>query len=319
MDIIKTYLAAVVRRGIIFMLLPAMSGCIYEYPDPNCFANKDVRVVYDWSLDPTSTPEGMSVLFYPVDGDNYWRYELGRDGGNVSLKKGTYNIVSFNNDTGSILFENQDSYHSALITTRPARLTDGLSISFSGPQPPRDLKEESQPVVAQPDVVWGVSESMFVSEDSGNPLVLTPSPMVSRYRVVIDEVENIESSSQVSMALSGLSAGRVLSNGKLIDVAVTVPSSLRRTAENTLGGWLIGFGRNNDAGLCMLSVYALLRDGSRKVYRFDVSSIVAEAPDPHDVEIRIKGLSFPKVDISEGAGMEIGVDDWDEVEINIST
>lgn len=82
---------------------------------------------------------------------------------------------------------------------------------------------------------------------------------------------------------------------------------------------MLGFGRINDRGRCLLSIYAVLRDGTRRVYERDVTETVRNAPDQTDVEIRISGIEFPEIETSEGTGMEVGVDDWEVVEIELST
>lgn len=308
------------RCAIAALALAGLPSCIYDHPDPNCGKEGGVRVVYDWSMDATASPEGMSVLFYPVGEGFYWRYELGADGGSVELANGTYHVVTFNNDTGALLFENQDDFTKALVTTRPARLTDGFAQGYALSQPPRRAQEEAQPVVAQPDVAWGAAKARFAMTDTTRQLTLSPKPLVARYHVIIDGVANIESASQVAMSISGLAAGRMLRDADMIPVDVTVPGSMRRSGEKALSGWMLGFGRiNDDHGRCLLSVYALLRDGSRKVYEYDVTSIVASAPNQSDVEIRLQGLEFPYIETSGGTGMEVGVDDWDVVEIELST
>ena len=296
-----------------------LCGCIFEYPDPSCFEDKTVNVRFDWSADTTATPEGMSVLFYPTDGGSYWRFELRKEGGSVRIPDGEYRVLTFNNDTGTILFENQDNYGSALITTRPARLTDGISKTYTGSQPPRRAEEEDQPVITQPDVVWSASAGSFHTADKPTEIILAPAPMVARYRVIADSVTNIESASAVAMAISSLSAGRVLSDGGMIPVDVTVPSAMRRTRMSTLEGGLLGFGRIEDRGQCLLSIYIILRDGSRKLYEYDVTSTISDAPDPLDVEIHVSGLHLPETETSGGTGMDVGVDDWDVVEIELST
>lgn len=298
----------------------ACGACIYDYPDKDCVEpGSGLRVMFDWSADPTAAPEGMSTLFYPVGGGDYWQYELPLEGGVAGVPDGEYNIVCFNNDTSSILFENQDDYDKALVTTRAARLTDGFSTDYPYSQPPRRGAEASQPVVAAPDVVWGGSRGRFRIDGNDTLLVLHPAPLVARYTVTVTHVVNIESASQVSMALSGLSAGRMLSTSDMIPVDVTVPASMRRTGVDTLGGWMLAFGRDDDAPRCLLSIYVMFRDGTRKVYEYDVTGIVDNAPDPLDVHIPIEGLEFPEVDTSSGTGMEVGVDDWDVVEIELST
>lgn len=151
-------------------------------------------------------------------------------------------------------------------------------------------------------------------------IVLHPSPMVCRYQVLVNNVDNIESASQVAMAISGLAAGRFLASAASVDVAVTVPSAMRRSAERQLRGKMLSFGRvTEDVPRCMLSIFAVLRNGERKVFEYDVSDIVDKAPNPMDVRIEIDGLSLPEIEGGSGAGMDVDVDRWDVVNIELTT
>lgn len=236
------------------------------------------------------------------------------------MAPGLYHVLCVNNDTRNILFENQDSYSTLLITTREARLTDGLSLHYEGPQPPRAPQEAAQPVVASPDVVWANGIENINVTSAMDSIVLHPSPMVCRYQVLVNNVDNIESASQVAMAISGLAAGRFLASAASVDVAVTVPSTMRRSAERQLRGTMLSFGRmSEDVPRCMLSIFAVLRNGERKVFEYDVSDIVDKAPNPMDVTIEIDGLSLPEIEGGSGAGMDVDVDRWDVVNIELTT
>lgn len=301
-----------------------MCGCIYEHPDPDCVSpgtGGSLRVTFDWRSDPTARPEGMSVLFYPDGGGDYWQYEFALSGGSAHLPPGDYRVVCFNNDTGSILFENQEDYDKALITTRAARLTDGLGTDYAYSQPPRSREEEDQPVVSPPDVIWGCPGGEFTRRPDGEDLLtLAPVPLVARYTVRVVGTVNPGSVAQGAMAISGLAAGRLLSTTRKIPVEVTVPGALHTTPKGEMDGWLLGFGRVADRGRCLLSLYLVLRDGSRKVYEYDVTSIVESAPDPLDVEIIVTGPELPEIETGgSGSGLDVGVDDWDVVDIELST
>lgn len=48
---------------------------------PSCEEkDSEISVAFDWSMSPDAAPEGMSVLFYPVDNDPFWRFELPDNG-----------------------------------------------------------------------------------------------------------------------------------------------------------------------------------------------------------------------------------------------
>ena len=297
-------------------------SCIYDYPDPDCIddvTTGSVSVTIDWAQAPDADPEGMTTLFYPVSGGDYYQYEFAPAGGKARLADGFYDVACVNNDTGATLFEGQDSYASLLVSTRTARLTDGLSLDYPYSQPPRAAGEGTQPVVNAPDPLWGIgTEGLAVTGGTGE-VTLRPVPLTCRYRVELYDVVNIESASQVSMAISGLAAGRYVSTAEPIAVSVAVPGSLRRTDVAILSGQMLNFGRHRDPVSCLLSVYVLLKDGERLLFRYDVTDLVDSAPDPHDVTVRLKGPELPAVQSAPGAGLDVGVDDWDIIEIELST
>ncbi len=301
----------------------SLSGCTYIRLNCDCDCedgDSNVNVVLEWKSDPDTPPEGMSALFYPEDGSPYWRFELPLKGGEVALPAGIYNVMSFNNDTSTILFENQDDYGMSLITCRQARLSDSLSDEWNFRQPPRDADEEIQPVISQPDQVWAASKETFVASESYQTLTLQPARMTARYNVRVTEVTNAANVYRSGMAITGLSAGRYLSSLELIPFDATVGGKIEPDSDSSFSGTLNAFGRIKDRGKCRLWLYFYLRDGKKMAYEFDVTDIVENAPDPYNVDINITGISLPDIPVSApDSGLDVGLDEWDTVEIELST
>lgn len=300
------------------LLMPLCQGCIFEYLGP-CPEDDAMYVEYDWQADPTARPEGMSVLFYPSASGPFWRFETPRQGGSVDLDPGLWNAICYNNDTSVILFENQDDFDTAFVTTRTANLTDGLSVSFSSPQPPRRAGEEKQPVIAAPDPIWSASAADFRHTDRYDTLRFAPVPLVARYSVLVQGVTNTRSIARCGMAISGLAAGRHLRSRQPLPVEVIIPGPLRVSATETLSGAQFNFGRTADPSRSILYVYIILRDARSLVFQYDVTTQIDSAPDPLDVRIVVKGPDLPVIEDGGGGGMDVGVDDWETVDIELST
>lgn len=311
-----------VLKGLcVCMMSICLSSCIFEYPPDDCLPpDNKVRVAFDWSGAPGAAPEGMSVLFYPADGSPYWQYETATAGGEVSLPANRYNVISYNNDISSILFENQDNYQEAMVTTRVAHLTDGLSEDWSYSQPPRSGVSAAEPVMAQPDGIWVASEEDF-SNLAGNNEILTlrPRPFVAAYHVIVKDISNIESAFQAGMSVSGLVSGKYLCSGNPVEGSVTVPGELTRYSESGMQGIMKCFGRGSTAQTSELDIYFKLRDGTNKMFVFDITDIVDRAPDPMNVTIEVSGIALPKIETSSGSGLDVDLDEWDVVEIELST
>lgn len=65
-----------------------------------------------------------------------------------------------------------------------------------------------------------------------------------------------------------------------------------------------------------LTVYAVLADGSKWYYAYDVTDQIHSAPDPRNVHIVLDGLPLPKP-IVNGGGFQPEVEDWQTVPIDI--
>ena len=66
-----------------------------------------------------------------------------------------------------------------------------------------------------------------------------------------------------------------------------------------------------------LMVYAILNDGKKYSFTYDVTAQIHEAPDPKNVHIVLDGLPLPKP-IDNGGGFAPTVDDWNTEEVEIS-
>ena len=301
------------------MLLAAagLSGCIFTYqgdcPDPR------LVVRFDWTDAPTANPEGMGVLLYPNTGAAYWRFDFRPQGGTVDIDAGTYSVITFNNDTEKLLFEADGSYATLCATTREARITDGLSLTYDGAMPP--ARTDAEPVMAQPDIVWSATiTEVNVGTETTDTVTLRPRQIVATYTVVVDSVINRESATQMCMAVSGLSVARVFADPEPVDKAVTVPAPISVDGDRGLCGSLYTFGRSPSAAGNTLSLYFWLRDGRKQLYQFDVSPQVVAAPDPLNVLIHIAQLKLPIAEAppGPGGGVNVGVDNWETVDIELS-
>ncbi|MDO4334256.1 MAG: DUF5119 domain-containing protein [Bacteroidales bacterium] len=279
-----------------------------------------VNVGINWGEQTAEHPESMSVLFYPTGGGPYWRFELSDKTETVRLPYGLYHVLSYNSDTSDIVFLNSDSYDNAIATSREARLTDGLSEDWKSSQPPRDEESAGQPVMTSPDAIWGSNTHTFKRKNFSQNLTLYVKRLVARYTVNINNVGNSNSAYIAGYTISGLSAGIHLSSMSLIPTEVTIPGSLRKKEGNSFSGRNNTFGRIKGRGHCILSVYFMLRDGTKKVFRQDVTETIENAPDPFEVEINVSGIQLPDVSTSHpDSGLDVGIDDWDTVDIELST
>lgn len=306
---------------VLIVLSLLMPGCACLYEECNCEEfDTEVNVVYEWEKAHDANPEGMSVLFYPINGNPYWRFEISKLGGNIKLPKGDYNVMSFNSDTSSIIFENQEDYESALITCRESDIGTILSSNLYGNNPPRNAADTLQPILQTPDMIWCAKQADVETSAKPTYITMTPVPLIAKYTVRILNVENIESAYQAGMSISSLSSGRILSTGQALAHDVTMAGSLQKNGDNSMSATINTFGRISGRGNSHLLVYFYLRDGERKAFQYNVTSLIENAPDPMNVEIIIDSISLPIIETSHpDSGLEVGIDEWETIEIELSS
>lgn len=286
--------------------------------DCDCDGDTKISVLFDWADQSAAKPEGMSVLFYPLSGAPYWRYELHPDGGSLELPADTYHVVTYNNDTSVVLFENQNEFDRVLITCREAKISDGLSSDWKDSEPPLNADDLNQPILTPPDAVWAASHQDFFTSEQN--LTLAPRKMTAIYTVKVGNVQHAESVYLTGMSISGLSAGRNLKTLQLIPYNVVMPCTLNRDDVSSFSGSMRVFGHIAGSSSCKLSLYFFLRDGSKKAFFFDVTDQIENAPDPYNVNIVVEGISLPEVDTSQpppGSGLDVGLDEWDIIDIEL--
>lgn len=309
-------------------LLVAMTlcSCIYEYPDKSCFESHDkgMSVLFDWTGTPAQRPEGMTVMFYPADGGDSFSYNLGCGGGTVSLPHGLYDAVAYNNDSPSVIVISDGHFGTLAFTTRPGRITDGVGMAYAGAMPPVTREESrGQTVMRQPDMFYSAVSPGVVS-DAGNTVIMKPRCIVARYRIKVRDVVNPGSATRMSVSLSGLAGQYHAASGIARDeVPVIVPATVSHDGDGGFSGSMLTFGRAPTAGVNMLRLYVWLADGQKKVFEWDVARQILDASDPMDVTIVVGGVQLPDVSPDtppgSGSGMEVDVDNWDIVDIELST
>lgn len=251
-----------------------------------------VKVVMNWEESIGERPEGMSVLFYPTDGAPYWRFELKNEGGTVSLPVGTYNVLAYNSDTSNIIFENTNNYKTALVTS-----------------------------LSSPDELWCANTYTFKTKMPSQTLTLYIKNILPIYTVNVLNVKNADNCYQSSFAISGLSAGRVLSSMSLLSSQMSVSAPLISDGSDAYSGATMVFGREAWNGIATLSVRFNLRDGTEKTYEFDVTSQIDNAPDQYNVVINIADeIELPSIETSgPNSGLDVGLDEWETIDVDLST
>lgn len=287
-----------------------------------------VRVAFDWAQSEQANPQGMTVLFYNEEDPEQMpiRYDLvGRDGGFVKLTQGFYRSVAYNYDTEAILYRNMDRPSTMEAYTRQSSIEEGTRLTRAGM--PRAASTESEPVILEPDPLWGASDepwALYLTNDT-TVITLQPEPRVTEVEITIHNVPNLQYTGQFGGALSGLAPGVMMADGKLVDGCVTQAFTCQVKNSNTLYMKFRIFGHcpHSKEGVVnnhLLTIYAILADGSKWYHTLDVTGKMHDqqsATHRHHIDLDLDGLPVPKP-IVNGSGFQPTVDGWQGEEIEVT-
>lgn len=315
--IAHTLLTFIIPTVMAACVLFSSCGLIYEYPGP-C-EEDSVDVIYNWDeieLDDFIMPEGMTTLFYPTDGSDYWRYELTPYGNNVEIPFGSYSVVGINNDTRNVIFRNEKSLNDYL-----AYSVEGKVIQYaSGRKESEEPPAADEPVRSQPDMIYvAAPQSPFAVDSEHSTIMLYPKQFTPQYTVIVDDISNPGSIATATMSISSMSGGKYVRSGERMPEKVTIPGRLGIQGQGQLSGYLVNFGPSTSAGKNILTVYLWLRDNSKLMYRFDVTDQIQPHADALNLIIRVAGINLPEVGGNPDVGnMDVDVDGWVQEDIDIS-
>lgn len=299
-----------------------LQSCIFEYPNCPDDPWKHLKVRFDTSLCPDASPEGMALLFYPSDGSEPWRFDLrGVEGGTVSLPPDTYRVIAYNNDTYRTMVEKSDDFRLCSFTTPPAGVFDGAETLTRTPVPgiPPEGEED---VRKMPQMMWcGVVSDIDTSADSVVSVPLRQS--VARISVDIAGVVNIGNINRLAAVITGMSGSYLCSGLTPSGSPTAIPFSINRPSahSDSLSGQLLSFGKDNLTPPSYLLLYVWLSDGQNYYFKFDVTESIRNAPDPLDIHLRLGPITIPPLSGSGSGdgGLDVGVDDWDFIIIDMES
>lgn len=286
-----------------------------------------VEIVFDWHNDMDANPAGMRLFFYPMEmtrsevdhfpvsaaiptGGNPIQFDLhGKIGGTVYLPAGTYRIISYNNDSEVMQYNDTEDIFFHHATTNACGISDFLNGRQQSPQrlpvtyctstndnncnlpanhpacssneyiyaKTRTSANENDRAKLPIDQFWAtVSDVVHVSNitQSSETQVITlyPRPVHCLYSCEIRHVTNLEYVAQVSGAISGLAPSFHFEKAEVDEATYAIPFAARTNLkENTITGQFLTFGHHPSNGTRhRLSLFVLMTDGTK--YRFGSTS-----------------------------------------------
>ena len=308
------------------LLTVMLTGCDQRELCYDHHHTANIKVIFDWTDAPDADVEGMTVMFYNDNDPSAEpiRYDLGRDGGTVNLQPGKWTAIAYNNDTETILLRGQESPTTLEAYTRKSTIEEGTQISTRS-EMPRASKAKDEPVILEPDMLYGaIGEPLILGpNDQSATLTLRPVPRVTEMEITIHDVPNLEYASQFGGALSGLAPSVMLGSGAIGSGCVTEAFTCQVIDKTTLQMKFRIFGHCPDDILNdhLLTIYAILSDGTKWYYNTDVTSKMHDARQEeqteHHIEIDLEELPIPEP-IAQDSGLQPSVDTWQNIEIEIN-
>lgn len=298
------------------LLLLAMPSCDHKELCTDHFHNTDLRVVFDWENAPEASPESMRLYLFPMSGGKPLVYEFADfRGGYADVPAGRYRAICVNSDNETVLYRNTDSYD-----TFEVYASDG-TLNVRSSSVPRAEGTETERIAQSLDPLYTDHLDAFTLEalTDGQTLTLRPNFSLQRCRIKVSGVTNLQylSPDGLTGAISGMSGGLLVGKGVTTTESVTVPFAMDSDGESTLTADFLIFGGTPKEGTeetHKMTVYAVMADGSKNYYTFDVSPSDGEEGDA--ITVHIESLPLPKP-IVNGGGFHPAVDGWKNIEVDV--
>ncbi|MCM1503872.1 MAG: DUF5119 domain-containing protein [Muribaculum sp.] len=312
-----------IRSTLLLSVLGMFPACSHKELCYDHSHTVSLRVNFDWSNAPDARPESMSVYLFPVDGGKPERYEItDYTGGTIVVPKGRFHIITFNSDTKNIVRRNIGDINTFELTTDETSLLSGLStMSLTTGNVPRADGSGDCRVVANPELLWStrVSDIVFSDDASGHDLSLAPEQIVDVVTVNIANIENVEHVRDMSATIYDMAGGFYPASRRLTTERVIIPIALTVNKDDaTATGTFRTFGHcPEETGSHQMYIYAIMDDGSKWYYTYDLTDSVHNADDGSESwNFEIDGLDLPEPNPGEG-GLTPTVEEWENVEITI--
>ena len=285
---------------------------------------RSLRVEFNWErYEDFQKPEGMRVIFFPKDGTSEpWIFDFPNgEGRQIELPENEYRVICYNYDTSGISWENPNSFVEYLAKTRSVLAPDSVKACTT----PSWLCGDH--------INWVSLEN--IPEGTEKVITLYPVRMVSRYTYEVNGIRNLERVADIRASLSGMSGSLLMAEDRLPDgVSENLFFGGEIVSDQIKGGFYT-FGYCQDiASPQVFKLYLKCRNGMVIVVEQDVSAQVHSVPvrghigDVHLI-INFKfHFDIPKFEnegggggggnnSSGGAGFDVGVDDWGDVNVDI--
>ena len=307
----KTSRCRILRRIPLFILSLWVFGTFTACRQKELlYSGEPVKVMvdFDWQMAEDADPEGMTLVFFPADScSKLWRFDIpGREGGEVELLSGRYNVIAYNSDLPGIGFTDKDSYdrYSAI----------ALNKNDSAAAPSGMLYAAH------------LSPALVFDNDGSSPVIsLSPDSLSTVYHIRLDSVSGTERIKTATALLRGIARSVCLrlQCNSIESCAISAPLIISPENRSVLETVTTGFGNPDIPDPRIELEVAVTTSHGKYRKTFDVTDQVMNSKYPRNVDINITGLDIPAADTpvnpgGDDVGISVGVDGWQVIEITYS-
>ena len=196
---------------------------------------------------------------------------------------------------------------------------------------PRAGGTEDEPVILEPDPLCGAQSDAFLLDASvTGDVIITPHMRTREVVIIINHVPNLQYTSQIGGALTGLAPSVNMTTGELGEETATQAFAAVAAGDSTIVMTFRIFGHCPHAtgtqhNAHLLTVYAVLADGSKWYYTQDVGNQMHDpshggggggSDENVEIDIVVDDLPIPKP-IVNGSGFQPTIDGWQGIEIPV--
>lgn len=307
---------------LVFLILLHLPSCTHKELCTDHSHVMEVDVRFDWSAVPDAAPETMSLYLFPLDGGKSQRYEFTDfRGGRIRVKAGEYQAICLNSDTRNIKIPDSESFDSFLVTTKDAEMMTGMtSLGVRSDEIPKIKGTEDERVAMSPDSIWTGRLGNLVLDAPAHAIEMTMEKGFDTFNIEIKNAENLRYARAVSGSLTTLVEALHPATGELSEGEVTVPFEMMIDQEEEIvKGSLLTFGHcPREKKRHHMTIYAVMADGSKVYYTYDVTDQIHSSPDDSYVVIVLDGLQLPEPDLGgSGGGFKPDVNGWNHIDVEI--
>lgn len=295
-------------------MLPAvmfLTGCVHKEIE---FIGETrlMQVRFDWSKAPHANPEGMTLFFYPLEeGGGRWRYDIaGSDGGPVDIPIGRYRVLTFNNDLPGVNYPISPDDNAPVASAKNIARADSV-VKNTGL-----LYSCENPVVEVTRHKVNFFNKEMQEMCRGDELILLPEQRSVTYTIRLEDCVEAQFAGTIIASLTGLRKDINLATGDTSGDLVCNRVLMHEEDDfQVMEGVITGFPDQDHNSRYLLDIYSGTVADRIWHTTYDVTLQVNNAEDPLNIPIIITGINFPPGD-APGVGMDVGVDGWEQVEID---